>query len=225
LVFNVAQLDIQGQLGDHVADIQTQTQAGGLELDGAAAADYNFKFKADGSFTYSNRSSHLMKTNKLSALNGTIYVDGSIYAQGVVSGKVTLAAQHAINIVTDLVYASASGTNPVPWATNFNLSAVKDMLGLMAVDSVNIQDTNSINLHASILIMSGGFNADNWNQFIGSNKFINLFGGMSQYTRGKVGQATSPFHGFHKNYKFDQRYVSEGPPCFPPSIYMFTSWQ
>ena len=224
LVFNVAKLDIQGQLGDHVADIQTETQSGGLELDGAAAADYTFIFKADGSFTYSNRTSHAMKTNYLSALNGTIYVAGNVYAQGTVHGQVTLAAQQAINIVTDLVFASASGTHPTPWDTNFNLSAVSDMLGLMAGDSVNIQGTNSINLHASILIMSNGVKADFFNKEIG-NKFINLFGGMSQYQRGGVGQATSPWHGFHKNYKFDQRYVSDGPPCFPPSLYQFDTWK
>ena len=223
LAQNAPKLDIQGQFGDHVTDIQVESQLGGLELDGSAKGDYSFNFKPDGSFIYSNMVTHIPKTNNLASLNGTIYVDGNAYVQGVVNGNVTLAARQSINIVSDIVYASASGLYPDPWNTNFNNSAVDDMLGLMAGDSLNVQGSNSISIHASILITTNGFNADNWNQPIGGPK-INLFGGMSQYSRGKVGRATTPFDGFHKNYKFDQRYASDAPPYFPPSVYSFTLW-
>jgi hypothetical protein len=166
-------------------------------------------------------------TNTLSSLNGTIYVDGDVYVQGVVKGKVTLASRNAINIVSNIVYESASGGNPDPWNTNtFNYSTVDDMLGLMAADSVNVQGTNTINIHASIMITGdGGFNADSKNINMGGNKYIKIFGGISQKTRGVVANAGSPFRGFRKDYKFDQRYASEAPPSFPPSIYQFSSWQ
>ena len=227
LALNVAPLDIQGQFGDHITDIQIESQSGGLDLEGGAAGDYNFTFfntNSVGKFVYQKRPSGTLVTNMLSSLNGAIYVDGNVYVKGVVNGKVTLASRHAINIVSNIVYESASGANPSPWTTGFNYTNVNDMLGLMAVDSVNVQNTNSIDIHASIMITSGGFNAANYTQPIG-NKFINLYGGMSQYSRGAVGQPTTPFHGFHKNYKFDQRFESDAPPSFPPSVYQFSSWQ
>jgi len=227
LTLNAAPLDIQGQFGDHITDIQTESQSGGLDLEGAAAGDYNFTFfntNSIGKFVYQKRPSGTLVTNTLSALNGTIYVDGNVYVKGTVNGKVTLASRHAINIVSNIVYESASGANPAPWTAGFNSTNVNDMMGLMAVDSVNVQGANSINIHASIMITAGGFNADNWDQDIGGDT-IYLFGGMSQYSRGKVGQNTTPFHGFHKNYKFDERFASDAPPSFPPSIYQFSAWQ
>ena len=227
LSLNAAPLDIQGQFGDHITDIQTESQSGGLDLEGGAAGDYNFTFfntNSIGKFVYQKRPSGTLVTNTLSSLNGTIYVDGNVYVQGTVNGKVTLASRHAINIVSNIVYESASGTNIAPWTTGFNSTNVNDMLGLMAVDSVNVQGADSINIHASIMITAGGFNADNWNVNIGGDT-INLFGGMSQYSRGKIGQNTTPFKGFHKNYKFDDRFASDAPPSFPPSIYQFSGWQ
>ncbi len=227
LALNAAPLDIQGQFGDHVTDIQTNARAGGLALEGGATNGYTFTFNQNGSVTYSNRSSRVVQSRNLPDLNGTIYVDQDVYVQGVVNGQVTLASRHSINIMGDLVFNSASGINPNPWSTNFNYSSVHDMLGLLAGDSVNVQGTNSINIHASILITTNGFNADANAMDIG-NKFINLFGGMSQYSRGVIGHAATffhPFQGFHKNYKFDQRYNSDAPPSFPPSVYLFSSWQ
>ena len=224
LVLNAAPLDLEGRFGDHLTEFQIDTQAGGLELAGAAAADYAFNFKPDGSFTYSNMATHMVKNGKLSALNGTIYVDGTIYVQGVVSGRVTIGARHEIDIVSNLVYESASGTNPAPWDANFDYAAVKDMLGLMAGERVVVLGTNSIDIHASILTATNGFDAAANAQVIGG-PYINLFGGMSQCSRGVVGHTVHPYEGFHKHYKFDQRYVSEGPPCFPPSLYQFGPWQ
>jgi hypothetical protein len=231
LALNAEPLDIQGQFGDHITDIQTESQLGGLNLEGSAAGDYDFTFLSNGKVVYQKRVSKKRPppvTNMLSSLNGTIYVDGDVYVKGVVNGKVTLASRHTINIVSNIVYESASGGNPEPWNTNtFNYANVNDMLGLMAVDSVNVMGKNSINIHASIMITSGGFNADENETEIG-NKFINLFGGMSQYSRGVIGHNTSPFQGFHKNYKFDERYGSEmqeAPPSFPPSKYEFSSWE
>jgi hypothetical protein len=224
LALNAPKLDIQGQFGDHVTDIQIESQLGGLELDGSAKGDYSFNFKPDGSFNYSNMVTHVLKTNNLASLNGTIYVDGNAYVQGVVNGNVTLAARQSINIVSDIVYASASGLFPTPWTTNFNNATVDDMLGLMAGNTMHVQGSNSINIHASILIATNGFNADHSGDVLGGPK-INLFGAMSQYSRGVVGHPTTQFEGFHKNYKFDQRYVSDAPPFFPPSVYSFTLWQ
>ncbi len=227
LALNAAPLDIEGQFGDHITDIQVESQSGGLDLEGAAKGDYAFNFQADGSFAYSNMVTQVVQTNQLSALNGTIYVEGNAYVQGVVSGRVTLAARKSINIVSDVVYASASGANPDPWNTNsFNNAAVTDMLGLMAGNTVQVQGSNTINIHASILIATNGFNA-NYSSTVIGNKFINLFGGLSQYSRGVVGHVPSSgsFQGFHKKYKFDQRYASDAPPSFPASLYNYHDWQ
>ena len=55
--------------------------------------------------------------------------------------------------------------------------------------------------------------------------YINLFGSLSQYRRGVIGRASSPFEGYHKNYKFDVRFNSDSPPNFPYSMYTFSRWE
>ena len=229
ITLNVKQLDIQGQFGDHIADMHVESQSGGVTLDGSAAGNYNFTFKSDGSVVYSNRSTHVVDSRNLSALTGPIYVNGDVYVQGVVKGNVTLAAQRNVYIASNIVYESASGAHLSPWASSFNINNVTDMLGLMASNSVVIQNTNSIQIHASIMITGGGLGATNWDQNIG-NKTNFVFGGISQYSRGSIGKlktvgSTTTFLGFHKNYKFDTRFEDDAPKSFPPSFYEFSSWQ
>jgi hypothetical protein len=219
LLLNATPLDISGQFtSDHVTDIKTLANAGGLPLTG----DYSFTFKADGSFTYARTNSGATTfTNYLSALNGAIYVNGDAYVKGVVNGRVTLAAQDAIFVSNSIVYASA--VSPNPWATNFVAAYVDDSLGLMASNKVEVMGTSAINIHAAIMVTSGdpGFGAAARYLSIGT-PYIYLFGGVSQFRRGVVGQ--SPSNGFSKNYKFDPRFLEDAPPNFPYSMYVYSGW-
>ena len=222
LVLNAPALDVSGQFSsDHITDVKNQAMSGGLALTG----NYRFVFNANGSFTYRPVSGGAAVTNYLASLNsgrGAIYVNGAAYVQGSVNGTVTLAAQDTIYIPSNIVYASA--TSPDPWSALFNLAAVDDQLGLMASNAVQVTSSQAITIHATIMVTTGdnGFNASYWNQSIG-NPYINLFGGVSQYRRGVVGQASGT--GFRKNYKFDQRFLSDAPPNFPYSVYVFSQWK
>ncbi len=225
LTLNATPLDISGEFtGDHITEIQNAAASGGLTL----TNDYVFTFNADGSFNY-NRTAPTnapVSTNYLAALNGTIYVNGNAYIKGTVNGNVTLAAQQSIYISNSIVYASA--ISPAPWATNFVPANVDDTLGLIASNRIEIMGTSAINIDATIMVTSddptgnGGFRASAWNQSIG-NPNINLYGGVTQYRRGVVGQVGG--NGFNKNYKFDSRFVTEAPPHFPYSVYVFTGWK
>jgi len=68
----------------------------------------------------------------------------------------------------------------------------------------------------------GGFNAKYFNSALGSPN-IYLYGGVSQYRRGAVGQVGG--NGFSKKYKYDSRFSTDAPPNFPYSIYVFTAWK
>jgi hypothetical protein len=162
-------------------------------------------------------------TNYLASLNGAIYVNGSVTnLQGRVNGEVTLAAANSIYIASNLVYASA--VSPAPWDAGFNPAAVDDSLGLVASNRVRVLGSQAISIHATIMVTRGddGFGADRWDDSIGKPP-INLFGGISQYRRGVVGRTSGT--GFAKNYKFDPRFLTEAPPNFPYSLYLFDQWR
>lgn len=219
LNLGVPPLDISGQFSSgHIGDIKDEANSGGLALTG----DYRFEFVSDGSFNYTELSTGITNTSYLSSLNGAIYVDGDVHVNGVVNGQVTLAAQEAIFITSGVRYASA--ISPNPWATNFNPSAVTDMLGLVASNQVQIVGTNAITLHAAILVTNdgGGFNAERYTSAFGKPA-INLYGSLSQYRRGAVGQVGA--NGYTKNYKYDSRYYTDSPPNFPYSSYTFSQWR
>lgn len=219
LTLNATPLDISGQFtSDHIQDLKTEAESGGLVLNN----DQNFWFNSDGTLKYAARSSGATTTTvSLASLNGAIYVNGDVWVDGIVKGKVTVAAQDAIYVSNSVQYASA--VSPNPWQTNFNVSAVTDTLGLMASNQVRIVGTNAITLHAALMVTSdgGGFNAQLYNTAFGKPN-INLFGSLSQYRRGAVGQVGA--NGYSKNYKFDTRYNSDAPPNFPYSVYVFSQW-
>lgn len=216
-------LDISGQFtADHINDVKAEAQLGGLSLNG----NYRMEFNPNGTLTYRLASGPTATTTvSLATINGAIYVNGSAYVNGTLKGEITLAAQNSIFISNKIVYASA--TNPAPWAPGFNTNNVTDMLGLMASNQVQIVGTNAVTIHAAIMVTSdgGGFNAANYTVAIGSPQ-INLYGSLSQFRRGAVGQTGSgAFRGYQKNYKFDTRYEQNTPPNFPYSMYRFSEWK
>ena len=205
---------------DHIAEIKNVAASGGLSLTG----DYRFKFKNDGSFTYvRTNAGSSTNTAYLSSLNGAIYVSGDAWVEGVVKGEVTLAAQDAIFMSNSVTYASAQ--SPDPWQAGFNPDAVSDTLGLIASNQVQVLGTNAISIHAAVMVTRGadGFNAQRYNVAFGRPP-INLYGSLSQYERGTIGQPGAG-KGFSKNYKFDTRFNSQAPPNYPYGTYAFSQWE
>ncbi len=221
LTLGAPPLDLAGQFtSEHITDVKNEAASGGLTLTG----DHRVNFNPNGTVTYSPVSGSSTTTVALSTLNGAIYVNGDAWVNGTLNGKVTLAAQDSVFISNRIVYASA--TNPSPWSAGFITNAVTDMLGLMASNQVQIVGTNAVTIHASVMVTSdgGGFNAAARSQAIGGPN-INLYGSLSQYRRGIVSYATTPFQGFRKNYKYDARFLSDAPPNFPYSMYVFSEWK
>ena len=219
LTLNAAPLDFAGAYSsDHIAALKQEALHGGLALTG----DYNLNFRSDGSFVYRRRGTTNDTTAYLSDLNGAIYVSGDAWVNGVVRGRVTVAAQDAIYISNSVTYATA--TSPHPWQTNtFNPTLVTDSLGLMASNQIQIAGTQAVTIHAALMVTAdgGGFNASNRYVNIGS-PYINLYGSIAQYRRGIVGQSSGT--GYLKNYKYDTRFYADAPPHFPYSVYRYASW-
>lgn len=223
LTLNATPLNLEEQwTTNYIQDVESKANdPDGLDLTG----NYYLKFNSDGTLTYALAAGGGSTTTvSLASLNGAIYVDGDAYVTGVLNGQATVAAEDAIFISNSITYASA--TSPNPWATNFNISAVDDKLGLIAKNQLQIRGTNAITIHAAIMVTSdgGGFNAHRYTSEIGK-PYINLFGSLTQYRRGAVGQATSPWRGYAKNYKFDRRFQDDAPPHFPYSLFRFDLWK
>lgn len=211
--------------GSSVTAVKVSAASGGLSLSG----NYNVTFGSDGSIVASNRANGAVTNVNRSSFNGAIYVNSNAYVRGVVTGTVTLAAQQAIYIPSNIVYKSAQGAND-PWTNTFNNAAVVDSLGLISSNAVRVMGTANIKIHAAILVTSGlsyyqtnGFCALAWNTDI-SNPRPNIyeFGSIAQYSRGAVGQGGTG--GFNKKYKFDSRFSTYVPPYFPLLIYQYSEW-
>ncbi len=158
------------------------------------------------------------------APNGVIYASNAeLHISGTVKGQYTIAAsgtnsttQGNVYLDGDIVYNSDPRTNPNS----------TDMLGIVAQENVYVTDntannTNGININASIYCQSGSFTAQNYSTRPAAG-YINLYGGITQYVRGPVGTFTTDWygnsyinHGFNKNYQYDNRLLVSYPPAYP----------
>ena len=190
--------------------------------------DLTLEFHADGTVTYQEGGDPPQTTLLSSyAPNGIICVDGgNMRVKGVVHGHVTLSALGSsgagkgnVFIDDDLVYSK----NPQD-------PECSDLLGIAVDNNVwvtdNAANNNNINIHATIFCRTGGFGAENYNTrpVAGS---INLTGGIQQYQRNAVGtySGSTVNHGFLKNYRYDERMMTDLPPFYPTTgSYEIVSW-
>ena len=214
---------------DHVANIRTGAQTGGLELTGdyaiaftnASTNAYIVSRRWNGSSYDAAISNLLSDTN----FNGTIYVSGAVREiGGTLDGNVTIACATTIRITTNLVYESAPANATLFSPSYTNVNVIDDSLGLVARDGVEIMGASAINIHAAILVTQGnaGFSA-NRNSWPIGQPYINLYGSISQFRRGIVGYVDG--RGFRKNYKYDTRFDANPPKFFPYSTYSFSAWR
>ncbi len=217
--------------GSNITTVANMATTGGLSLAGGTnKGNWNIIFtniNNVGNVMFAKVGSTNYQRRTLSSIpNGAIYVSSNAYVQGVVNSRtnITLAAQSAIYITGDLVYASA--TSPNPWSSNFDPNSVTDMLYLRASNSVQILVQDDVNIHANILVTSdsakwAGFGSyTNYSRTLSSPApKINFFGALAQYRRGAVGQGGGK--GFSKNYKFDTRFGNTMGMFLP---YQFSEW-
>jgi hypothetical protein len=205
-----------------IETIKNAAENGGLKLNG----NYNIEFLPDGTITY-QRQGQPAQTADLSALNGAIYVEnGNVTVSGVVNGKVTILSDNNIEIDDDIVYASPHNAMDV-FRDDFDPEDIQDSLGLIARRNVEVDKPYSVTdpgiiVHAGIMAMEGSFYAADY-----SNRprggYLNLYGGITQYSRGIVGYIGRS--GYLKNYKYNENFLKTPPPFFPYSVYKVANWR
>jgi len=194
-----------------------------------SGVDVSLTLNADGTITY-QEGTDPAQTVPLStyAPNGVVVVDGgNVHLKGTLSGRLTIGALDGgvsgkgnVWLDDDVVY-STPPTDP----------SCNDMLGIAADNNVWIADNaannSDINIDASIFCKDGGFGAENYSTRPVSGT-INLTGGIQQYKRNAVGTFGSGGvinHGFHKNYRYDNRLLTDLPPEYPTTgSYEILSW-
>ena len=142
---------------------------------------------------------------------------GTVYVEGALKGRVTIAADNNVVVTDDLTYAGGlNGT---------------DTLGLIASNSVAIYhpikrtDTNGsitwsdlpsptkpdVTVHAAVLTLKHSFTVQTWQEGARLGT-LTLFGSIGQKFRGPVGYVNTT--GYVKNYRYDARLKYSPPPYF-----------
>jgi hypothetical protein len=200
-------------------------QAGGRFV---SAKDLVITLNADGTVTY-KEGTDPEQTVPLTtyAPNGVVVVEGgNVRMKGTLKGRLTIgvlkngvSGKGQVWLDDDVVY-SKSPTDP----------ECDDMLGIAADEDIwvadNVPNKTDINIHASMFSKNGGFGAENYSSLpiCGS---INLTGGIQQYQRNAVATLSGGIvnHGFNKNYKYDNRLMTDLPPEYPTTgSYEIVSW-
>lgn len=163
--------------------------------------------------------------------NGVIYANGTnVHVSGVLNGRTTICAAGLTgNGKQGNVYIDGG----ITYAHNPNAGPSTDLLGLVAENSILIADNavnagKSIEIQASVFCRTGGFTAENWSTR-GVEGTIKLLGGIQHNARAPVGIFSgSPPHlvsGYLKNYRYDERLMTDAPPFFPTTgQYEIVSW-
>jgi hypothetical protein len=220
LILNAPPIDYGSYTGQ-VGVIRANALSGGLALTG----NYRVSF-SNSLMRYSQVGTTVTNVQSLSApgFNGAVYVSGYVTnLAGTVDGDVTIASDSTIYVTSNLVYQSAPA-NAILFSPSFNPTNLNDSIGLVSRTGVTIPGTNSINIHAAIVVTQdgSGFGTTYYNSSIGS-PYVNLFGSISQFRRGVIGQVGG--RGFLKNYKYNSRFLTTPPPHFPWLVYTFSSWR
>ncbi len=190
-------------------------------------------FNADGTVSFRTTAGGTDSTVALSTFSpgGVILVNkGDIHVKGTLNGKVTIAAlsngsgstNGNVWIDDDIVYNKDPRIDP----------SSNDYLGIVSENNVEITDNtpnrSDVNIMASVFAEKGSFTAENYNTRPPSGT-IYLLGGVTQNTRGPVGQfsGSTVVNGFRKNYKYDNRFLGGGTaPAFPlTGQYEVLSWK
>lgn len=169
-----------------------------------------YRFNTTSAWTY--------KLASTFAPNGVIYAqDAEVHVRGNVKGQYSLAVSGTsgstgqIFIDDNIYYNTDPRTNP----------SSTDMLGLVAKRNViitnNAANNSDVVIQASVYAETGSFTAQNHDTRPYAGK-IDLYGGITQRTRGAVGiigSGGSISNGFSKRYRYDERLLVSYPPFFP----------
>jgi hypothetical protein len=158
------------------------------------------------------------------APTGVLYSTADVRVQGTLNGAVTIYTTEDIWIDNDIVYVD----NPL---NNINSD---DILGLVSNKNTWIADNaannDGINVHASIVTVTGKYLAENWNSRpVATEYFIGSIAQNISGAHGVANFAGTVLRGFLERMRYDPRY-SAGilyPPNFPgvPKMSLASWWE
>lgn len=233
VVLSAPEIDIAALItAGHFTAIRNAAKAGGIWL-GPGQGPYVVEFKNNGTVTIKKPKAKggwttIINSQPLSAMNGAIYIEDTVWVSGTVDGQVTLATPSGVNveIVDDLTYKYPTSKNAF-FRDDFNPSdpLFDDKLAIVSGGDVLISKSwnsgwGDFYLTASIAAPNGRF----WNESYTRNgeKTLHIYGGIVQDTRGPVGQVGG--RGFVKDYHYDTRFRLAPPPHLPTIGYEFAKW-
>lgn len=135
-----------------------------------------------------------------------IHVEGELYVQGTVQGRVTVGATKDIHLTGDLVYDDPD----------------RDVLGLVGGEDILVESDAWVQrdrkVQATLMALNGSFTVSNYDSGTYRGK-LQVFGGILQLRRGPVGtfSGSSPVTGYSKDYRFDDKLVNKPPLWYPPT--------
>jgi len=114
--------------------------------------------------------------------------------ESTIAGKVTIASSNEMYINDDI----------------FINDSTTDMVGLVSQKNVNVNSTDDITLHASILAIEGAFRASDYSFTPKKNMY--LYGGNIAKSAGYFATSST---GYTEHYIFDNRFLNQCPKNFP----------
>jgi len=142
--------------------------------------------------------------------SGLIYVNGQVTVSGTMSGALDIVSASNILVSGNLEYPQA----------NINTTTGSDSvdtLGLIANNSVEVEDINNMTIDAAILAVNDSFYVQNWAS-TGNLGTLTVFGSIAQNFRGPVGTGGGggSSTGYTKAYRYDSSLQTLWPPYFLP---------
>ena len=180
-----------------------------ISLQATGAPDTNIKVSGATGVTKAGGNTNSCPIGSTFQLNsmtsGLIYVNGQVTISGSMTGSLDIVSTSNILISGNLTYPSGNintttGTDTV------------DTLGLIANNSVEVEDVSNMTIDAAILAVNDSFYVQNWGT-AGNLGTLTVFGAIAQNFRGPVGQGSS---GFLKAYQYDSSLQTLWPPYFLP---------
>jgi len=183
--------------------------SGGLQIN----SDSLITLNSDGTMTYTDGlgGNVTSQTINLSAINGTVFVDGVAAVKGTLNGRLTIGSSDDMLIVDNIVYNTDPTVDP----------ASTDTLGLVSEKNVEVWKNApyDVEVNGVLMALENSFEVQDWDKTSNLKGTLSIFGGLIQEFRGPVGTFYSSTgqkrSGYTKNYSYDTRMRTNPPPGFP----------
>ncbi|HAP36145.1 MAG TPA: hypothetical protein DCQ28_09485 [Bacteroidetes bacterium] len=185
------------------------------------------KFNNDGTVSWKTSSAASYTTQTLSSFapNGVIAIDkGSLYVEGTVDGRVTLASLRTSGSTggtTTITNSLVMKDNP-----RININS-NDMLGIVSYGDINIADNSAtqFDVQGTLYSYTGGLAVEHGTSRPAGN--LSIYGGMiiEKLYATSNGAAGSARKGYNLSLRFDDRFTNDSPDYFPSTgKYEIVSW-